>query len=54
MNFFDKLLQAIERNQSLLYVTLDPEAENQNKTQSDISDRRHLITETANYVCAYN
>ncbi|MBD2005445.1 MULTISPECIES: bifunctional orotidine-5'-phosphate decarboxylase/orotate phosphoribosyltransferase [Cyanophyceae] len=53
MNFFDKLLQAIERNQSLLYVTLDPEAENQNKTLSDISDRLHLITETANYVCAY-
>lgn len=27
MNFFDKLLNSIERNQSLLYLELDPDPE---------------------------
>lgn len=52
MQFFDKLLYAIERNQSLLYVGLDPDPE--------IVDADKLwewldtvIAQTADLVCAY-
>jgi uridine monophosphate synthetase len=65
MNFFDKLLKAIERNQSLLYARLDPDIENLEKRDGAsailpsgdrtlLSDRlQFVIAETANLVCAY-
>ncbi|MCT7952375.1 bifunctional orotidine-5'-phosphate decarboxylase/orotate phosphoribosyltransferase [Ancylothrix sp. C2] len=60
MNFFDKLLVATERNQSLLYVALDPDPDS--LPQRYASDNRltglrdwlhDIITETADIVCAY-
>lgn len=63
MNFFDKLNGAIARNNSLLFLGLDPNPEmlprktTQGNTDSIISDLweylQFLITETSNLVCAY-
>ena len=64
MNFFDKLNAAIARNQSLLFVGLDPNPEmmpafisSKGNTESIISDLwdwlQFLIDETADLVCAY-
>jgi uridine monophosphate synthetase len=63
MNFFDKLNAAIARNNSLLFLGLDPNPEmlprktTQDNTDSIISDLweylQFLITETSNLVCAY-
>ncbi|MDF0553861.1 bifunctional orotidine-5'-phosphate decarboxylase/orotate phosphoribosyltransferase [Kamptonema sp. UHCC 0994] len=63
-NFFDKLLTAIDRNQSLLYVALDPDPENfstdspaTDKTKISIANLRDylqfVIAKTADFVCAY-
>lgn len=64
LNFFDKLLTAIERNQSLLYVALDPDPEIFS-TGSPASERvqilvanlenelQSVISKTADFVCAY-
>lgn len=64
MNFFDKLNAAIARNQSLLFVGLDPNPEmmpafirSQGNTESIIGDLwnwlQFLIYETSDLVCAY-
>ncbi|OKH29215.1 bifunctional orotidine-5'-phosphate decarboxylase/orotate phosphoribosyltransferase [Chroogloeocystis siderophila] len=59
MTFFDKLNTAIARNDSLLFVGLDPNPEMmpQHKTGDLIEDLwtwlQFLISETANLVCAY-
>lgn len=62
MQFFDKLLYAIERNQSLLYVGLDPDLDEIVFGENEDSDRilAHLwewletiIAQTTDYVCAY-
>ncbi|AFZ31712.1 orotate phosphoribosyltransferase [Gloeocapsa sp. PCC 7428] len=59
MTFFDKLNTAIARNDSLLFVGLDPNPEMmpQHKTEDLIEDLwtwlQFLIAETANLVCAY-
>ncbi|EDZ95361.1 orotate phosphoribosyltransferase [Limnospira maxima CS-328] len=69
MNFFDKLISSIERNQSLLYVNLDPDPEVyppnfENEQGLGLVDDGKLVEEwyrwlkaiveqTANLVCAY-
>ncbi|MBD1937499.1 bifunctional orotidine-5'-phosphate decarboxylase/orotate phosphoribosyltransferase [Microcoleus sp. FACHB-68] len=64
MNFFDKLLYAIERNQSLLYAGLDPDPESlperyhtgtgTNSLLTGLRDwLQDSITQTADFVCAY-
>ncbi|MES1023429.1 bifunctional orotidine-5'-phosphate decarboxylase/orotate phosphoribosyltransferase [Gloeocapsa sp. BRSZ] len=59
MTFFDKLNTAIARNDSLLFVGLDPNPEMmpQHKTEDLIEDLwtwlQFLIAKTANLVCAY-
>jgi len=64
VNFFDKLNAAIARNQSLLFVGLDPNPEmmpvrygSKEDTASIISGLREwlqfIITETSDLVCAY-
>jgi len=63
MQFFDKLLYAIERNQSLLYVALDPDLDEVVIGQNSQSNDRLLaqlwekldfvIEQTADFVCAY-
>lgn len=63
MQFFDKLLYAIERNQSLLYVALDPDLDEvvigQNGQEGDrllgqLWERLdYIIEQTADLVCAY-
>ncbi len=68
MNFFDKLLTAIEQNQSLLYVDLEPDPdrhpfspesnpENNNNSTDLIHQWREwlklVISQTADVVCAY-
>jgi uridine monophosphate synthetase len=60
MNFFDKLLAATERNQSLLYVALDPDPEclpERYRNDNQINGLRNwfndIIRETADIVCAY-
>ncbi|HEY9808354.1 MAG TPA: bifunctional orotidine-5'-phosphate decarboxylase/orotate phosphoribosyltransferase [Halomicronema sp.] len=60
MNFFDKLLAATERNQSWLYVALDPDPEclpERYRSDNQINGLRNwfndIITETADIVCAY-
>lgn len=52
MHFFDKLLYAIERNQSLLYVGLDPDPEvvDADKLRDWLDS---VIAQTADLVCAY-
>ena len=58
MQFFDKLLYAIERNQSLLYIGLDPDLDEVviNK-DGDLSQLWEwldtIIAQTADLVCAY-
>ncbi|MGB3403294.1 MAG: bifunctional orotidine-5'-phosphate decarboxylase/orotate phosphoribosyltransferase [Microcoleaceae cyanobacterium] len=51
MNFLDKLLAAAEQNQSLLYLSLIPNFEQQSQWQEQLES---LILKTANLVCAYN
>lgn len=64
MQFFDKLLYAIERNQSLLYVALDPDPEVVLSGEDVWEDNDRLIAQlwdwldfviaqTADLVCAY-
>lgn len=60
MNFFDKLNAAIARNQSLLFVGLDPNLEmmpSRENTASIIADLSDwlqlLISQTSDLVCAY-
>ncbi len=64
MNFYDKLNAAIARNQSLLFVGLDPNPEmmparycSQKDTESIVSDLgdwlQFQIAQTAHFVCAY-
>ncbi|HEY9298623.1 MAG TPA: bifunctional orotidine-5'-phosphate decarboxylase/orotate phosphoribosyltransferase, partial [Phormidium sp.] len=63
MQFFDKLLYAIERNQSLLFVALDPDLDEvvigQNSQDHDrllgqLWERLdYIIEQTADLVCAY-
>ncbi|KJH73175.1 bifunctional orotidine-5'-phosphate decarboxylase/orotate phosphoribosyltransferase [Aliterella atlantica] len=60
MNFFDKLNAAIARNQSLLFVGLDPNLEmmpSRGNTVSIITDLsdwlQFLIAQTSDLVCAY-
>lgn len=60
MNFFDKLNAAIARNQSLLFVGLDPNLEmmprrgNTASIIADLSDwLQFLISQTSDLVCAY-
>ncbi|ERT05784.1 orotidine 5'-phosphate decarboxylase [Lyngbya aestuarii BL J] len=61
MNFFDKLIAAIERNQSLLYVALDPNPEcySFNPDQSVITveqwhnELKSIVAQTVDVVCAY-
>lgn len=64
MNFFDKLLAAIEYNQSLLYVALEPDSDrhsfplkNQDNSTHFIQKWRewleNVITQTTDVVCAY-
>lgn len=60
MNFFDKLNAAIARNQSLLFVGLDPNPEmmpvreNTASIIADLSDwLQFLISQTSDLVCAY-
>lgn len=60
MNFFDKLIAAIERNQSLLYVALDPNPErlsfNLDRSQPTV-ERWHqlksVVEQTVDVVCGY-
>jgi len=64
-NFFDKLLAAIERNQSLLYVALDPDLESFPASSSPKPDPtktsrtnwtnylQSIVAKTADFVCAY-
>jgi uridine monophosphate synthetase len=64
-NFSDKLLAAIDRNQSLLYVALDPEIENLFPPDSPIPNQpnisikilqdrlQSIIEKTVDFVCAY-
>lgn len=55
MNFFDKYSAAVERNQSLLYISLDPDP--QLLSIGDITQvwdyLQVAIAETTNQVCAY-
>ena len=45
MNFFDKLLTSIERNQSLLYLELDPVPESlPTKTTQQKIPKKYLFT----------
>jgi uridine monophosphate synthetase len=64
MNFFDKLNAAIARNQSLLFVGLDPNPEMMPTRYYSSEDKediisslskwlQFLIAETADLVCAY-
>lgn len=64
MNFFDKLLCAIESNQSLLYVSLDPDPENLPEYYKAGEDTKSLLSGLNNWmqdiialsaeaVCAY-
>jgi uridine monophosphate synthetase len=64
MRFSDRLLSAIERNQSLLYAGLDPDPDSMPKRYRTGSDSNSLlgglrewlldtIRETADFVCAY-
>lgn len=64
MNFFDKLSVAIARNNSLLFLSLDPNPEMmptltsaRENTENIISDSwkwlEFLINQTADLVCAY-
>lgn len=61
MNFFDKLIARIERNQSLLYVALDPNFESQsfknNESQQTLEQWKEqlksVIAQTVDVVCAY-
>jgi uridine monophosphate synthetase len=60
MNFFDKLQASILQNQSLLFVSLDPNPEllPAHYTSEDIIANLHnwlefIIRETSDYVCAY-
>ncbi len=61
MNFFDKLIAAIERNQSLLYVALDPHPESQsfNTDESVLTVEQwqnqleFVIDQTVDVVCSY-
>jgi uridine monophosphate synthetase len=57
MNFADKLLAVVEHHQSLLYVSLAPNAELQSLAGQSIhqwKDHLHsIILETVNFVCAY-
>jgi len=64
MNFFDKLNAAIARNQSLLFVGLDPNPEMMPARYCSVEDTESIIpgwdwlqyqiAQTANLVCAYN
>ncbi|MFB2918533.1 MULTISPECIES: bifunctional orotidine-5'-phosphate decarboxylase/orotate phosphoribosyltransferase [Aerosakkonema] len=58
MQFFDKLLYAIERNQSLLYVGLDPDLDEVVIDEDgDLSQLWEwldtIIAQTSDFVCAY-
>jgi len=57
MNFSDKLLAAVEHNQSLLYVSLAPNAELHSLVGQSINQWKDylqlIILETADFVCAY-
>ena len=57
MNFFDKLIQAIERNNSLLCIGLDPQLD-MLPAGIDLHSRltgwgKHLIEQTSDLVCCY-
>ncbi|MEA5523319.1 bifunctional orotidine-5'-phosphate decarboxylase/orotate phosphoribosyltransferase [Limnoraphis robusta] len=61
MNFFDKLIAAIERNQSLLYVALDPNCESLsfNTDESVLTVEQwqnrleSVVDQTVDVVCSY-
>jgi len=59
MNFFDKLLVAMDRNQSLLYAALDPDPEVLSGSDRSSSLRQlwdwlpFVISQTEELVCAY-
>ena len=57
MNFSDKLLAAVEQNQSLLYVSLAPNYELESFKQQSVNQWQEylerIIIETADLVCAY-
>jgi orotidine-5'-phosphate decarboxylase len=53
MNFLDKLAGAVNRNQSLVCVGLDPDPELMPEGISVIDFNREIIKATADLVCAY-
>lgn len=61
MNFFDKLIAAIERNQSLLYVALDPNPErlsfnidcSQQTVERWHNQLKSVVAQTVDVVCGY-
>ncbi|NJK37399.1 MAG: bifunctional orotidine-5'-phosphate decarboxylase/orotate phosphoribosyltransferase [Oscillatoriales cyanobacterium RM1_1_9] len=54
MNFFNKLLTAIDRYQSLLYVDLNPDPEAAHLRFTDHQDRiKHLLQQTQGQICAF-
>jgi uridine monophosphate synthetase len=54
MSFCEKLNAAIARNQSLLFVALDPNPEMMPSQYNNLWDwLQNIILETADYICAY-
>lgn len=53
MTFFDKLQKAIDKNNSLLCIGLDPDPQKLAKNKSQFDFNKNIIDQTADLVCCY-